>query len=161
MTPSIPNEIFELHRALLSALRVDYFPPGLGDVNMWRDFLFVLEPLKDSVGGPLTAKDISYAVGLMRLENKSRKAGWSLRFARILHEPESFRDLVLQARKAKRDRAPVETASTLQRLNASTTISRLEERDPAAANPPKPLRELLDKMKGPTTHAQNKETDSN
>lgn len=159
MTPRIPIEIFQLHRALLSALRVDYFPPGLGDVNAWRDFLFVFEPLKDSAGGPLSAKDIHAAVALMRLENRSAGNRWSLRFARILKEPESFRDLVLQSRKQNRDRPPAVPAS---RSAGNTSI--LIERDPSAENQPQPiahhLRAFREKMEGPHAQPEKKKTDS-
>ena len=143
-----PPEILEFHRALLDALGVDYFSPGLSDINAWRDFLFFLDSLKDSAGGPLTAKDIAAAVRVMRQENRDKRAGWSLRYFRILREPESFRDLVLQSRKTNRPRPPIRTES---RQMGEHTIA--VEVDPAAAADPQPtstiLRDFIEKMKGP------------
>jgi hypothetical protein len=134
MTSILPIEILEFHRALLDALGIDHFRPGMADVNMWKDFLFFLDTLKDSAGGPLTAKDITAALRLMRQENRDKRAGWSLRYSRILREPESFRDLVLQARKQKRERGPVVTES-----RTAGNVSILTERDPAADEPPKQI----------------------
>jgi hypothetical protein len=122
-----PPEIAEFHRALLVALGVDYFPPGMADVNAWREFLFLLDTLKDSAGGPLTARDIHAVVALMRQQNRDRKAGWSLRFGKIMREPEAFRDLVLEARKVKRPRAPIETVTRVDATGAALQV----ERDPA------------------------------
>jgi hypothetical protein len=135
--PIIPPEIDYRHRALLAALRVDYFRPGLGDLTAWHDFLFVLETLTDSEGGELQPEDIHAAVNLMRAQNKSGEARWSLRFAKIMREPESFRDLVLIARKKVRQRPPVETASRTDATGASVAI----ERDPAAVTDPQPISE--------------------
>jgi hypothetical protein len=151
-----PAPIPEFHRVLLDALAVDYFQPGLADINAWRDFLYFLETLNDSAGGPLTARDIAAAVRLMRQENRDRRASWSLRFARILREPESFRDLVLQARKQKRERPQVRTESR-QAGNISIAV----ERDPAAESDARPaseiLREFKEKMKGPQHAPKNEE----
>jgi hypothetical protein len=139
-------EILELHKALLAALRVDYFTPGMGDVNAWRDFLFVLDTIKDSAGGPLTARDIHAAIGLMREQNRDKRAGWSLRFGKIMREPEAFRDLVLEARRIKRPRKPIQTAQVTQPDGANVMV----ERDPAAEAEPthvsNPLREFRERM---------------
>lgn len=131
---TIPPEIEALHRALLSALRVDYFPPGMGDLNAWRDFLFVLQSLEGSVGGCLTSHDIRAAVNLMREQNREGKAKWALRFAKVLREPESFRDLVLETRRLKRPRPPVERSS---RRAGDITLE--TERDPATEAEPQPI----------------------
>jgi hypothetical protein len=144
----VPQEIVELHRALLAALRVDYFPPGMMEMNNWRDFLFVMEPLKDSTGGAFTAKDIAPAVALMRQQNKTQSSNWSLRFAKIMRDPESFRDLVLISRKAVRPRAAIETTSRTDATGAAIAV----ERDPAAEaeahHISRPLREWRERMKG-------------
>jgi hypothetical protein len=140
--PVIPPEIDALHRALLAALRVDYFRPGMGDLNAWHDFLFVLQSLDDSAGGKITARDVHGAVNLMREENRDGKAKWSLRFAKILRDPEAFRDLVLLTRKAKRPRPPVEPSS---RTAGDVTLA--TERDPAAENDPVHIKEHLAEFK--------------
>jgi hypothetical protein len=147
MIPSaVPAEIVELHRALLEALRVDYFPPGIIEMNCWKDFLFVMKPLAESAGGAFTVRDIAPAVALMRDQNKTG-ANWSLRFAKIMQTPESFRDFVLQARKTKRVRPPVSTKSVKQPDGANVQV----EHDPAAESEPthisNPLREWRENMK--------------
>lgn len=146
-----PPEIAEFHRALLAALQVDFFPPGMGDVNAWREFLFALDTLKDSAGGALTAHDIGAAVRLMRQQNKNGKAGWSLRFGKIMKEPEDFRDLVLEARRPVRPRAAIEQTSRVDATGAAVMI----ERDPATENAAehagtaaaKQLREFRERMR--------------
>lgn len=137
-----PQPIVTLHRALLAALQVDYFPPGLGDVNAWQSFLFVLKPLEDSAGGPFTAADIPGAVRLMREQNRQGAAKWSLRFGKIMNEPEAFRDLVLTARRTVLPRLPVE--------KKSSTIGDITfevERDPAAEHVPQPIADELQKLR--------------
>jgi hypothetical protein len=145
---SAPQEIHDFHRALLVALNLDHFPAGMSDVNSWGDFLAVMKPLAESVGGPFAVRDIHAAVRLMRQQNKSGEARWSLRYSKILREPEAFRDLVLMARKEKRPRAAVETTS---RTDATGAVIQVE-RDPAAEAEPthisKPLRDWREKMKG-------------
>lgn len=132
------SEIEPLHRALLAALRVDYFPPGMGDLNAWHDFLFVLRSLADTTGGPLTPHDLRAVIALMREQNREGKAKWALRFSKIMRDPEMFRDLVLETRRAKRPRPPVERSS---RTVGDVTIE--TERDPAAENDPRPVAEHL------------------
>jgi hypothetical protein len=132
-----PQYIVDFHRALLAALDVDYFAPGIGDVNLWQSFLFVMKPLDDSAGGPLVPRDLHAAVNLMRAQNKTGSAKWSLRFSKIINDPEAFRDLVLIARKKVRPRPPVETASRTDATGASVAL----ERDPAAEREPKPISE--------------------
>jgi hypothetical protein len=109
----------------------------MADMNAWRDFLFVMQPLDDSAGGAFTRADLFAAVGLMRQQNRSGQARWSLRFSKILREPEAFRDLVLIARKKLRPRPPVETASRTDATGAAIAI----ERDPAAESEPQPISE--------------------
>jgi hypothetical protein len=147
MIPSaVPKEIVELHRALLEALRVDYFPPGIIEMNCWKDFLFVMKPLAESAGGAFTVRDISPAVALMREQNKAQGANWSLRYAKIMRDPESFRDFVLQARKTKRTRPPVATKSVRTPDGANVQV----EHDAAAESEPthisNSLREWREKM---------------
>jgi hypothetical protein len=139
----VPPEIDYLHRALLAALRVDHFRPGMGDVNAWRDFLFVLDSLKDSDGGELTPRDVHAAVDLMRQQNKAGESKWSLRFSKILREPESFRDLVLISRKRIRPRPAIQTVSRKTGDGANV----MDERDPAVANDPKPIADELRKWR--------------
>lgn len=147
-----PQYIVALHRALLAALDVDYFPPGMGEVNLWNSFLFVMKPLEESAGGAFTEKDIAGAVRLMRAQNKSSSAKWSLRFAKIMNDPEAFRDMVLLARKTKRERPPVETKSVKTGDGSNVRV----ERDPAADAVPthiaaelKKLRAFRVSLKGP------------
>lgn len=133
MIPSlVPPDITELHRTLLAALNVDYFPPGMREMNDWRDWLSVMAPLKDSTGGAFTKEDLTAAVRLMREQNRSKEANWSLRFSKIMREPESFRDIVLMARKAVRKRPPVEQTQRTDATGANIAI----ERDPAAERDP-------------------------
>lgn len=136
---TIPPEIEALHRALLAALRVDYFPPGMGDLNAWHDFLFVLSSLDESAGGPLTGRDLHAVVALMREQNRENKAKWALRFMKILRDPEMLRDLVLETRRVRRPRRPVETTSVRTADGAQVEI----ERDPAADADARPVQEIL------------------
>jgi hypothetical protein len=143
----VPQEIVEWHRALLSALRVDYFAPGLLEMNHWNAFLYVLKSLDETPGGPLTPKDVSAVVTLMRKQNQTG-SNWSLRFARIMGDPETFRDLVLQTRRVDRPREPVETRSRTDATGAAIAV----ESDPAADRDPVAIAEHLSewkrKMKG-------------
>lgn len=142
----VPDYIVDLHRALLGALRVDFFRPGMLEMNNWRDFLAVMKPLEDSAGGAFTAADLTAAVTLMRSQNRSG-ANWALRFTKIMQTPEAFRDLVLMARKERRERTPkrVEQVTTADGANVAV------ERDPAAEREPthvsNPLRDWREKMK--------------
>lgn len=141
----VPAYIVDFHRALLEALRVDYFPPGMGEMNNWRDFLYVMKPLEDSEGGPFVKADLSAAVQLMRSQNRSG-ANWSLRFAKIMATPEAFRDLVLIARKEKRERPPKKVVQAKTGDGAAVAV----EVDPAADAEPthisNPLREWRERM---------------
>jgi hypothetical protein len=123
----VPDYIVAFHRALLVALQVDFFRPGMLEMNNWRDFLEVMKPLEDSAGGPFTAQDIAPAVQLMRAQNRSG-GNWSLRYAKIMRDPEAFRDLVLIARKQRRPREPKVTETARTGDGASVQV----ERDPAA-----------------------------
>ena len=144
MIPSlVPPDIIELHRALLAALRVDYFPPGMREMNNWRDFLDVMKPLQESEGGAFTAADITRAIALMRHQNKSKEANWSLRFFKIMSEPESFRDIVLIARKAARPRPPVETRTAKTGDGANVQV----EHDPAAERNPVAIAEHVNELR--------------
>jgi hypothetical protein len=136
---SAPQEIHEFHRALLVALNLDHFPAGMSDVNSWGDFLAVMKPLAESVGGPFVVRDIHAAVRLMRQQNKSGEARWSLRYSKILREPEAFRDLVLIARKEKRPRAAkvADTAKTGDGANVAIEL------DPAAESEARPVSESV------------------
>jgi hypothetical protein len=134
----VPDYIVEFHRALLEALRVDYFRPGMGEMNNWRDFLGVMKPLDDSVGGPFTKADLAAAVALMRSQNRDG-SNWSLRFAKIMQTPEAFRDLVLIARKEKRERPAKRTVQAKTGDGAAVAV----ERDPAAEAEPQPISDTL------------------
>lgn len=145
----VPDYIVDFHRALLAALQVDFFRPGMLEMNNWRDFLEVMKPLEDSVGGAFTAQDIAPAVQLMRSQNRSG-GNWSLRYAKIMQTPEAFRDLVLIARKERRPRKPKVTESVKTADGANVAV----ERDPPAEAEPthisNPLREWRERMqKGP------------
>lgn len=138
----VPAYIIEWHRELLAALRVQFFPPGLSEMNSWRDFLSVMSSLKTTEGGEFTKRDLAAAVALMRAQN-GKGSNWSLRFAKIMGTPESFRDLVLEARtKAKiRPRQPVAQGS---RKVGDLTIA--TETDPAAEAAPQPISESVHKF---------------
>lgn len=131
----VPDYIVDLHCALLEALRVDYFKPGMVEMNNWRDFLSVMKPLDDSAGGAFTKADLSAAVNLMRSQNRENSANWSLRFAKIMQTPEAFRDLVLIARKEKRERPPKQIVQAKTGDGAAVAV----ERDPAAEAEPTPV----------------------
>jgi hypothetical protein len=135
----VPDYIVAFHRALLEALRVDYFRPGILEMNSWRDFLEVMKPLDDSEGGPFTARDIPAAVALMRAQNRDRNGNWSLRFAKIMQTPEAFRDFVLIARKARRERPPIQTVQATTGDGAAVAV----ERDPAAEAEPEHISKQL------------------
>jgi hypothetical protein len=141
----VPQYIVDFHRALLEALHVDYFAPGMGEMNNWRDFLFVMKPLDDSAGGPFTKADLAAAVALMRSQNRNG-SNWSLRFSKIMATPEAFRDLVLIARKWKRQRPAKQVVQAKTGDGANVAV----ERDPAAEAEPthisNPLREWREQM---------------
>lgn len=144
MIPSlVPPEIIELHRELLRALRVDYFPPGMIEMNGWRDFVFVMKPLDESEGGAFTKADLAPVIRMMRGDNQRGASNWSLRFAKIMRDPESFRDLVLISRKAVRKRPPIEHTSRTDATGATIAI----ERDPAADNPPVAIAEHMNEFR--------------
>lgn len=150
MIPSlVPKDIVELHQTLLRALGVDYFPPGMSEMNAWRDFLFVMQPLTLSEGGAFTKADLASAIRLMREDNKRGSSNWSLRFSKIMREPESFRDIVLIARKGLRKRPPVEMRSRTDATGAAVVI----EHDPTAERYPvamaEHVREFREKMRKP------------
>jgi len=144
----VPPEIVAWHRLLLNALRVDYFAPGLLEMNHWRDFLSVLKSLDETPGGPLAGKDVVKVVELMRKQNKTG-SNWSLRFSRIMGAPETFRDLVLQTRRVDRPRPPVQTTQRTDATGASIAV----ESDPAADRDPVAIAEHISewkrKMRGP------------
>lgn len=150
---AVPDYIVQWHRELLRALRVEFFRPGLQEMNGWRDFLAVMAPLKETNAGEFTKRDLVAAVELMREQNKQRGGNWSLRFSKIMRDPETFRDLVLEARTKRRarPRPPIEKGS---RSVAGVTIA--TETDPAAEAEPKPagpqiaeqLRQFRQRMKG-------------
>lgn len=129
---AVPQEIIELHAALLRALNVDYFRPGLAEMGHWKDFLFVMKPLSDSEGGAFNKADIGPAIALMRQQNKTERSNWSLRFIKIMRDPESFRDIVLLSRKQRRPRPPVEQTQVTDATGANIAV----ERDPAAERDP-------------------------
>jgi hypothetical protein len=145
----VPSEIVELHRTLLAALNVDYFPPGMAEMNNWRDFLFVMQPLSESEGGAFTKADLAPVIRMMREDNKRGSSNWSLRFSKIMREPESFRDLVLIARKKLRPRPAIEQTSRTDATGANIAV----DRDPAAEREPVAMAEHIAewkrKMKGP------------
>lgn len=144
MIPSlVPPDIVDLHRTLLAALQVDYFPPGMAEMNNWRDFLFVMQPLAESEGGAFTKADLAPVIRIMREDNKRGSSNWSLRFSKIMREPESFRDLVLIARKKLRPRPPIEQTSRKDATGANVAI----ERDPAADLPPIPIAEHVAELR--------------
>jgi hypothetical protein len=132
-----------MHRTLLAALNVDYFPPGMREMNDWRDWLSVMAPLKDSTGGAFTKDDLTAAVRLMRDQNRSKEANWSLRFSKIMREPESFRDIVLLARKQKRPRAPIEQRQRTDATGANIAV----DHDPATEREAIPIAEHIDELR--------------
>lgn len=138
----VPEYIVAWHRALLLALRVDFFRPGLREMNDWRDFLAVMDPLKETNGGDFTKDDLARVVALMREQN--RKGGnWSLRFSKIMANPEAFRDLALELRAKKRER-PRPTVRQTSRTVAGVTIA--VETDPVAEADPRPVSEEVSRF---------------
>lgn len=157
---AVPDDIIELHRELLRALRVDFFRPGLAELNYWSDFLYVMKPLAESEGGPFTKADIAPVIRKMRDDNQRGVSNWSLRFAKIMRDPESFRDLVLIARKQSRPREPKKDAPVRRSLGEGGTVSYLEERDPAAERNPVAIAEHISEwkrtMRGPQKGRESK-----
>ncbi len=98
------KQIIEFHNALCGAIGHKAFRMGMHDQRAWSDFLYVLQSLDDTDEGPLTSRDIVRVVNLMR-KQRAKGAGWSLRYSKILSEPETFRDLVLEIRRPVRPRA--------------------------------------------------------
>jgi hypothetical protein len=117
-------------------------------MNRWRDFLFVMDSLKESSGGAFVGKDLVAVVAFMRKQNRDG-ANWSLRFAKIMGDPETFRDLVLQTRQVDRPRPPVQTKQRTDATGAAIAV----ESDPSAERPPVAIAEHLSewkrKMRGP------------
>lgn len=147
----VPDYIVEWHRALLAALQVDYFRPGLKEMNDWRDFLFVLKSLEETPGGPFSQRDLVAVIGRMRAQNKAG-GNWALRFSKIMSTPEVFRDLVLEARRPVRGREPVRASS--RTAGGVTIATEIDPAAEAAARPVGPevaaqLREFRQRMKGP------------
>jgi hypothetical protein len=107
-----PEIVRGFHRALNVACGLAPISPSMGDQRVWWDFLAEMEPLEEpEIGGPLTIQDIQDVIGEMRRQNKSQQANWSLRPAKILRNPEDFRDMVLMARKRRQQRPrPASTA---------------------------------------------------
>ena len=100
-----PEIIRGFHRALNVACGLAPISPSMGDQRVWWDFLAEMEPLEEpEIGGPLTIQDIQDVIGEMKRQNKSQQANWSLRPAKILRNPEDFRDMVLMARKRRQQR---------------------------------------------------------
>ncbi|HWM26561.1 MAG TPA: hypothetical protein VNP98_17220 [Chthoniobacterales bacterium] len=146
---AVPQDIVELHRTLLRALNVDFFQPGLAELGYWREFLFVMKPLDESEGGAFTKDDIAPVIRIMREDNKRGSSNWSLRFSKIMRDPENFRDLVLIARKKVRPRPPVEQKQRTDATGANIAV----DHDPAAERDPVAIAEHINewkrKMRGP------------
>lgn len=98
------ENLTDFHRTLHKCCGLDPIRPSFADINQWRDFLTVMEPLEDTDGGPFCVADIVAMTSLMRKQNDRGGANWSLRPAKILRDPESMRDLILMARKFFRQR---------------------------------------------------------
>jgi hypothetical protein len=135
----IRERIERLHAAMLAALHVDHFPPGPGDAEGWRAFLFVLDTLAETPGGPLAPRDIRAAVDLMRAQNRSGEAKWALRYFKIMGQPEAFRDLVLESRRRHRPRPPV-----VERPVTTPVATTLQPVDTAAESGPQSVKHLAD-----------------
>ena len=104
MTPT-PELVRGFHRALHVACGFPALSPSPGDQHAWWDFLREMAPLDEpEAGGPLTVVDIQDVVGEMKRANKAGQANWSIRPSKILRQPEAFRDLVLIARKNRKQR---------------------------------------------------------
>lgn len=138
----VPEYIVAWHRALLLALRVDFFRPGLREMNDWRDFLAVMDPLKETNGGEFTKDDLARVVALMREQNK-RGGNWSLRFSKIMANPEPIRDLALELRAKKRQRPRPEIVRGFRTTGAITIAT---ETDPAAEAEARPVSEEVSRF---------------
>lgn len=94
-----------LHKTLCLALGLPVLRLSISGESQW--YWFVRETCLDSTpGGPLTCEDIQNVIALMR-KQKTVGTGWSLRYSRIMRDPETFRDLVLETRRQPRPRPPV------------------------------------------------------
>ena len=121
-------KILALHRALCAAIGNPEFKLTMSDERAWSDFLGVISSLDETSGGPLTPRDMKLVIERMRTQVASGKAGWSLRYTKILRDPETFRDLVLEVRKKFRPRAAIERVTRTLPDGANV----IDERDPAA-----------------------------
>lgn len=110
--------ILSLHRVMLYALRLPFFSPAASDLIAWESFVSVLDSLGETPAGPLTPRDVRNVIDGMRRSNARGDSKWSLRLTNILRNPESFRDLVLESRRIKRERPesrPVAVVTALDR----------------------------------------------
>lgn len=95
-------QIEEFHRTLHQECGLDALRLTHNDQRAWFDFLREMEPLEDHPLGPFCVEDIRGAVGEMHYQKREGKASWAIRPSTILRNPDSFRDLVLEARKRRK-----------------------------------------------------------
>ncbi len=140
-----PEQVRGFHRALYAACGLSAVNPSPGDQHAWWDFLREMAPLDEpEVGGPLTVQDIQDVVGEMKRQNKAQQANWALRPAKILRNPEDFRDMVLMARK-RRTLRPTRPATALIEQQAGSARRQVEV---PVTTDPVPVSELLEALHG-------------
>jgi hypothetical protein len=109
-----PGDIADMHAALYSECGLPALGLTMSDTLVWRDFLSAMAPLAGTERGPLTVADIRAVIRLMRRQRDRNGIPWSLRPSRILRDPETFRDIVLETRQTRRQ--PVQQPPAIQRL---------------------------------------------
>lgn len=122
------GEITSLHLALCRGLQIEPWMLSANNQREWTDFLRELACLEETSGGPVRERDIAAVIALM-WRQKRDGTPWGMRYSRILRDPETFRDLVLETRRVRRPRAPIEPVTRTQADGAKV----LDERDPAAS----------------------------
>ncbi len=98
------DEIRKMHVALYEGCSLPVLPLRINDQRQWHDFLEEMKPLADTPGGPFRLADLVAVLAVM-LEQKRNGVGWAMRPSKILREPETIRDLVLEARSKLKIRA--------------------------------------------------------
>lgn len=95
------EDIEKFHHALRRFCGLERLPFTFSDSTAWQGFLFVMQPLEGSEGGPFTLSDLTAVLSEIR-QQKNRGINWTLRPTAILREPERFRDMVEEARRSLR-----------------------------------------------------------
>jgi hypothetical protein len=135
---SVDPSIERLYRVLLEELRLPYFPcTQPNDQRAMSDFLFVVNVIQETPGGPLKPADVRAVIRRRWEEKIKHGARWKMTLQSILRDPEQFRDQVLECRRPVRPRPPVKRVATA-RADGSMVLT---EASPVAQADPPPMDE--------------------